>query len=52
MTSSMNSKVAAFLENVVQMQAVWPYDQIVFSIFGHLQQQNGAQKHLNCAKVS
>ena len=31
---------------------VWPDDQIVFSIFGQLQQWKFAQKHTNCAKVS
>ena len=31
--------------------AVWPDDQIVLSIFGHLQKWKYDQKHTNCAKV-
>ena len=33
-------------------ETVWPDEQIVFSIFGHLQQWKFAQKYTNWAKVS
>ena len=36
----------------LQMWAVWPDDQIVFSRFGHFQQWKFALKHKNCTKVS
>ena len=35
-----------------EWSSVWPDDQIVFSIFGHLQQWTIAQKHTNCVKVN
>ena len=34
-----------------RLWSMWPDEQIVFSIFGHLQQRKFAQKYTNCAKL-
>ena len=43
---------AIILQIWPNLLSVWPDDQIVFSIFGHLQQWKFAPTHSNCVKVS
>ena len=42
----------ARIKITLKLAPEWPDDQIVISIFGHLQQWKFGQKHTNCAKVS